>query len=153
MRKSLIALALTVALPQMAQAGFTNAAATPINDYTHLECVPTTISPPDHDRNPTYKIVVDLQLNNSGVKEIDVVHVARDGTEYDRSQQYSNARVWQKSGYSEWYWEGTRKGRYDMTGRLYRNSTQGWIYEESLLDNGRQNFWMQARCHIDGSGD
>jgi hypothetical protein len=74
MKRLLLASAAVLGLAGPSHA-FTNQAATPINQYTHLECVPTYEQPRDHDRNPAYKISVDLQLNGQQVTEIDAQHV------------------------------------------------------------------------------
>jgi hypothetical protein len=133
---------------------FTNEAATPINQYTHLECVPAYERPRDHDRNPTYKIMIDLQLNGQQVTEIDAQHVLVDGTVVDRNDQYGDASVWQKPGYNEWYWSGTlmRNPRLTMNGRLYRDPRGQWVYEETLFDRGRKNFYIASTCHVDNVG-
>jgi hypothetical protein len=116
--------------------------------------VPAYEQPRDHDRNPTYKITIDLQLNGQQVTEIDAHHVLVDGTVVDRNDQYGNAKVWQKPGYNEWYWSGTlmRNPRLTMNGRLYRDPRGQWLYEEMLFDRGRQNFYMASVCHVDDAG-
>jgi hypothetical protein len=143
----------TVAVLGLAGTGhaFTNQAVTPINQHTHLECVPAYERPRDHDRNPVYKIMVDLQLNGQQVSEIDARHVLVDGTVVDRNDQYANASVWQNPGYNEWYWSGTlmRNPHLTMNGRLYRDARGQWVYEETLFDRGRQNFYMASVCHVE----
>jgi hypothetical protein len=57
----------------------------PIELSTTLECVPTSISPSDHDRNPTYKIVVNLELDSGQLRGLSATHVAVNGNEYDRN--------------------------------------------------------------------
>jgi hypothetical protein len=123
---------------------FVKAAPTQIQPYTLLECVPTSISPPDHDRNPTYKIMVNLQLADNQIRELNAVHVALNGTQYSRTEQYGNANIWQKPGYNEWYWQGSRvRGNHNvMTGRLYRDSRQQWFYEETS-----PTMHLVSRCH------
>jgi hypothetical protein len=153
MKRLLLASAAVLGLAGPSHA-FTNQAATPINQYTHLECVPTYEQPRDHDRNPAYKISVDLQLNGQQVTEIDAQHVLVDGTAIDRNDQYGKASVWQKPGYNEWNWSGTlmRNPRLTMNGRLYRDPRGQWVYEETLFDRGRQNFYMASACHVDNAG-
>jgi hypothetical protein len=150
MKRLLLATVVVLGLVGVGHA-FTNQAAVPINQYTHLECVPAYERPRDHDRNPTYKIMIDLQLNGQQVTEIDAKHVLVDGTVVDRNDQYGNANVWQKPHYNEWYWSGTlmRNPRLTMNGRLYRDARGQWVYEETLFDRRRQNFYMASVCHVD----
>jgi hypothetical protein len=154
MKRVVLAAVAILGLIPPGYAGFTNQVPREIGEYTNLECVPVVLQPPDHDRNPIYKISVNLQLDNGRTKEINVQHTASDGTTYDRSHQYSNASIWQNPGYNESYWEGTRmRGRYTMTGRIYRAERGQWFYEETLFERGQQKFFMRSRCHIEFEGD
>jgi hypothetical protein len=150
MKKLLFTTAAIIVLVTGAANAFVKASPAPIEDSTTLECVPTSISPPDHDRNPTYKIVVNLELDSGQLRGLSATHVAVNGNEYDRNEQYGNANIWQKPGYTEWYWQGTRlRGdRSVMTGRLYRTAGQQWFYEET-----NHSMHLVSRCHIslDGS--
>jgi hypothetical protein len=132
---------------------FTKPAATPIEQYTNLECVPTLVQPYTADRNPIYKIMVNLTLNEKAndVAALNATHVAADGTNYDRNGQYSDANVWQKQGFNEWYWSGTRNRNpsLKMGGRLYRTGDGKWVYEETLLKYGQQIYFMASRCHVE----
>jgi hypothetical protein len=133
---------------------FTRPAAMPINQYTNLECVQTVEQPRTAaGRNPIYKIMVNLTLDENGndVVALNATHVAADGTKYDRDDQYSHANVWQKKGFTEWYWNGTsnRNASLKMGGRLYRTSGGTWVYEETLLKNGQPIYFMASRCHVE----
>jgi hypothetical protein len=145
----------TVAMLSFTATGhaFTKPAAVPLNQYTVLECVPTVEQPHTADRNPVYKIVVNLTLNENGndVAALDATHVAADGTNYDRNDQYSHANVWQKKGFNEWYWNGThnRNPNQKMGGRLYRTTQGKWVYEEMLFKNTQQVYFMSSRCHTE----
>jgi hypothetical protein len=152
MKKMLFATVAAVGLAGTANA-FTKAAPLPVDNFTHLECVPTYEQPRTSDRNPVYKIVVNLQLNEDGndVTELTAEHVLADGTAHDRNDQYDHADVWKKKGYNEWYWNGIyyRDRNQKMGGRLYRTTQGQWVYEEMLFKNGQQVYFMSSRCHID----
>jgi hypothetical protein len=45
-----------------------------------------------------------------------------------------------------------RNQRLTMNGRLYRDPRGQWVYEETLFDRGRQNFYMASACHVDNAG-
>ena len=79
---------------------FTNAAPLPIDKFTHLECVPSYEQPRTRDRNPVYKIVVNLQLNEVGndVTELTAAHVLADGTMHNRNDQYEPCQCLAKEG-------------------------------------------------------
>jgi hypothetical protein len=42
-----------------------------------------------------------------------------------------------------------RNPRLTMNGRLYRDPRGQWVYEETLFDRGRRDFFMAAACHIE----
>jgi hypothetical protein len=151
MKKMLFATVAVLGLAGTANA-FTKAAPLPVDNFTHLECVPSYEQPRTPYRNPVYKIVVDLQLNEVGndVTELTAAHVLADGTVHDRNDQYSHANVWQKKGYTEWYWKGTynHDPNQKMGGRLYRTTQGQWVYEEMLFRNEQQVYFMSSRCHI-----
>ena len=152
MKKMLFATVAVLGLTGTANA-FTKAAPLPLDNFTHLECVPSYEQPRTPDRNPVYKIVVNLQLNEDGndVTELSATHVLADGTERNRNDQYAHANVWQKTGHTEWYWKGTynRDPNQKMGGRLYRTTEGRWVYEEMLFKYEQQVYFMSSRCHID----
>jgi hypothetical protein len=152
MKKMLVGAVVVLGLAGTANA-FTKAAPLPLANFTHLECVPNYEQPRSSDRNPVYKIAVNLQLNEDGndVTELSATHVLADGTARDRNEQYGHANVWQKKGYTEWYWRGTYNSdpNQKMGGRLYRTTQGQWAYEEMLLKNENQVYFMSSRCHIE----
>jgi hypothetical protein len=136
---------------------FTRAQLPPVERFTNLECVHTIQQPQPRDRNPAYKILVHLELadNLRDVIDLSAVHVLADGTRHDRNDQYSNANVWQKKGFNEWYWNGIRNNNRSikMGGRLFRDSQGQWKYEETQFENGRQVWFMSSNCHFEFDGD
>jgi hypothetical protein len=153
MKKMLFATVALLGLAGTANA-FTKAAPPlPVDNLTHLECVPNYEQPRIPDRNPVYKIEVTLQLNEVGkdVTELTAAHVLTDGTVHNRNDQYDHANVWQKQGFNEWYWKGTynRDPNQKMGGRLYRSTEGQWVYEEMLFKSEQQVYFMSSRCHID----
>ena len=42
----------------------------------------------------------------------------------------------------DWYWAGSRAGRYHATGHLYHNDRDGWMYTETIYSSNR---WS-TRC-------
>jgi hypothetical protein len=132
---------------------FTKLAPPQLDNFTHLECVPSYEEPRTPDRNPVYKIVVNLQLNEASndVTELSATHVLTDGTAHDRNDQYGHANVWQKKGYTDWYWSGTynHNPNQKMGGRLYRTTQGQWVYEEMLFKNEQQVYFMSSRCHTE----
>ena len=152
MKKMLFATVAVLGLAGTANA-FTKDAPLPLDNFTHLECVPSHEQPRTPDRNPVYKIAVNLQLNEDGndVTDLTAAHVLADGTVHDRNDQYDHANVWQKKGHTEWYWNGTynRDPNQKMGGRLYRTTQGQWVYEEMLFKNEQQVYFMSSRCHIE----
>src|SRR6516225_1676821 len=113
-----------------------------IEQYTSLECVPVTLKPKDNDPDPVYKIMVSLTLRSYNDPEtLNVIHVRTSGEQVDRTQQYGDAKLWQKQGFNEWHWTGTlkRNPRLTMNGSLYRTADGKWFYEETLFDRRRQD--------------
>ena len=130
---------------------FENEKLPPIEQYTSLECVPETLKPKDNDPDPVYKIMVSLTLRSYNDPEsLNVIHVRTSGEQVDRTEQYGNAKLWQKQGFNEWYWTGTlkRNPRLTMNGRLYRSAAGKWFYEETLFDRRRQDFFLKSVCHV-----
>ena len=134
---------------------FTKSAGLPLDTFTHLECVPSFEQPRTPDSNPTYKIMVDLSLNDAGndVTSLTATHVLADGSAHDRDDQYNIGNVWAKKGYTEWYWNGyrNRNPNIKMGGRLYRQANGLWFYEETQFKNNQQIWFMSSRCHVDNA--
>ena len=118
-----------------------------IEKWTPLECA--ILSRTATDRDPVYKIEVNLGLNDDGkIDTLYVVHSTVQGTTYDRSKQYKDANLWQAPNNPwEWYWKGERNGSV-MVGKLYRTQNAKWFYTEKILRNGRQVYAMESSCHL-----
>lgn len=114
---------------------------------TTLQCYP----PNDHRADDVYFTDVTVNLDSyRNATSIDVVHHLYDGRVRDRGNQYSNDGVQTKRGFLEWYWGGHLfiNPQLTMTGRLYFNDQRGWIYEEHIFKNGRQEYWSTAPCNV-----
>jgi hypothetical protein len=150
MRNILLAGATLLVLTSSGYA-FTKPAPMTLDTITNLECVTTYEEPRTYERNPIYKIQVTLTLTENGddVESLDAVHVAANGDQYDRNDQYTDSNVWKKKGVLEWYWTGTRNrdSRIKMGGRLYYNNVEGWVYQEDQTKNGQQKYFMTSKCH------
>jgi hypothetical protein len=107
------------------------------------ECAVTRVIPLDHDRNPGYKvnIILGYKINNE-IGSLEIIHVLSDGTEFDRSSQYSRVRLSSGNGWAKWsgyYYNGKRMvGTFDK-----RRDT----YTEVLTNNGRVKSTIETRCH------
>jgi hypothetical protein len=138
--------ALVVALTAPAAAQFKKAPPGVLSDYTPLECsvVQKTYGP---DRDPVYKIDVDLTLEQGRLSEMLVKLTTQSGSTYVRSDQYSDqVSIWQTNGRMEWYWKGVH-GWNTMVGEVWYNDS-GWWYSEKLYDDYHNlKFQMTSRCH------
>ena len=87
------------------------------------------------------------RVSKRKVETFSVVHETYLVKKYDRSDQYTNAKLATKDGFLEWYWQGTevRDINVSMIGRLYRNE-QGWYYVEVLFRGRNVEFVMTAPC-------
>jgi hypothetical protein len=59
-------------------------------------------------------------------------------------------------GKYEWFWNGTsnENSRLTMIGRLYRNISGYWFYEEALFRDGNQNvFFNRSPCKVASGED
>jgi hypothetical protein len=113
-----------------------------------FECSVVKQEPQDkHDRNPVYKTNINVVLNDNGKPtSIGVIHSLRDGTTRDRSEQYSDGKIWQAPGRMEWYWSG-RRGELQMTGVIYHNDRDGWMYQETQTKHNRLEYRVLEDCH------
>ena len=122
-------------------------------DGGNFECSIVRERPPARDRDPVYKININVTINDSGkLASIGVVHTARSGKTYDRSQQYSGGTIWKTPDRMEWYWQGFR-GPIKMVGEIYNSDRDGWMYQETIFNNGRIEYQMLADCHQQGPND
>jgi hypothetical protein len=130
-----------------ASAQFRRSEPTPVPQSPSLECA--IIRATEHDRrDPIYKITVSITLDDSGtLQEMLVQHSAASGTTYVRSEQYTQANIWQTPGREEWYWRG-RRGQNTMLGELWHTADGRWFYSETLTVNGRLDYQMLSLCHL-----
>ena len=111
----------------------------------NLECAIVRHTP-DRDRDPAYKVSVNLHMAYGKFNQLDVGYTLVSGRSVDRSDQYQNGRTWQTPGFLEWNWAGSR-GNVTVNGRLYHNDRDGWMYSENIFANGRLTYQMLADCH------
>jgi hypothetical protein len=110
-----------------------------------LECAIVRHTP-DRDRDPAYKVGVNLHVAYGKFNQLDVNYTLVSGRTVDRSEQYQNGRTWQTPGYLEWNWAGSR-GNVTVNGRLYHNDRDGWMYTETIYSSNRMVYQMLADCH------
>jgi hypothetical protein len=113
-----------------------------------LECAIVRHTP-DRERDPAYKVGVNLQVAYGKFNQLDVNYTLVSGRTVDRSEQYQNGRTWQTPGYLEWNWAGSR-GNVTVNGRLYHNDRDGWMYAETIYSSNRMVYQMLADCHEAG---
>jgi hypothetical protein len=131
-----------------ANAQFKVAQPQPLDSFTNLECAIVDAS--DRDWNdPVYKIEVNLQLDDSvRIKELYVAHTHVSGKFSVRSEQYTNGRLWQTPGKTDWFWSGNR-GHGSMKGEVWRSPDMKWFYTEERFDSrGRVEYRMASACHV-----
>jgi hypothetical protein len=116
-----------------------------VQGYTSLECAIVRHTP-DRSANQAYKVNIGLNIGNGVFQGLDVGYTLVNGRNVDRSAQYQNGRTWQKPGFVEYYWAGTR-GNVAVNGKLFHNDRDGWMYSESIITNGRLVYQMLADCH------
>jgi hypothetical protein len=121
-----------------------------VQESKHLECAIVRHTP-DYDRDPAYKVNIDLGIDNGIFRSLDVTYTLVSGRIADRTEQYQNGRTWTSMPRTyDWYWAGTR-GQVLMQGHLYHNDRDGWMYAEGLA-GPRSTYQMLADCH-EGYGD
>ena len=104
---------------------------------------------PRRDRDPVYKIHVGIFLAN-GNGPIEAFQVYHDevgsNRSYDRSKQYTDISISQ-TGKLQWNWTGFDYPKI-MSGSLWWNQTDGWMYQETLYDRPFHVIYrMLADCH------
>ena len=126
------------------------------NQAVQLECVPVKITPTDRDRDPVYKINVDLQFDDSSnIDSLNVAHTTIKGNVYSRSDQYSQTTLSQPIPFhTKWVWRGTWKKHpnFTMVGDVTRSSAGTWAYTETQYRNGQLNMQTESRCHEERLG-
>jgi hypothetical protein len=142
--KNVKAISTTIGLLVMttaANAQFTARQSMP--DYINKECMVAKVTPPDHDRDPGYKVNVSADFENGKISGFDAVHTTMSGTEYSRSRQYTNATLESSRNWVQWI--GWRHD-YRMVGTLYLNNGR-WRYDEQVFRNGRVQTTINTICH------
>jgi hypothetical protein len=136
-----------------ANAQFTAGNRFSLRDYLGLECMVTKVTPPDHSRDPEYKVnlwgKVNYRSDPPNVTEFEATHTTMSGREYPRSAQYSNASLRSNSNWIQW--TGWRRGN-QMVGTLYFNNGR-WHYDERITRNGRLETTIETVCHDELEGD
>jgi hypothetical protein len=115
---------------------------------TLWECAVVNVVPPDHDRNPGYKVNLAAEFgDNNNIVSFDVVHTTLDGTTYNRSEQYINGTL--VGNRQRIAWSGWRGGNTQMLGTL---GAQGgrWMYTEVVHKNNRTETTINTVCHMTG---
>jgi hypothetical protein len=117
---------------------------TPVNGDRYQECAVVRVSPPDHDRNPGYKVTLHLTYDDGKVTSFGIVHTLADGTTRDRSEQYSGDKLrWWPDGSAQW--TGWRGHNY-MTGDYYVSGRYTEVIR-SGGSTGRVEVTIDTRCH------
>jgi hypothetical protein len=118
-----------------------------------LECGIVQFKDDDGGRvtNPIYKIMVNLSLDkNSSPISMTVTHVAVDGSNYNRHEQYTvNPELTGTQGKMEWFWSGTlaKNKSLRMKGAVIKNDS-GIHYYETLTKGNRVTMQMHSICHL-----
>jgi hypothetical protein len=115
-----------------------------VNSDINAECAVVRVTPPDHDRNPGYKVELNITFDHKGdMTSYNIVHVLADGTEKNRSDQYTNSRFSWNPYFSQWSgWRGQTKmvGTFDQ-----RRSTYTEVIRHR--DNGKIDALIETKCH------
>ena len=111
-----------------------------------LECAIVRHTP-DRDRDPPYKVSINLHVAYGTFNALDVGYTLVSGRTVDRSTQYQNGRTWTAMPRTlDWYWAGSRGG-VTINGHLYHNDRDGWMYTETIYSSNRMVYQMLADCH------
>jgi hypothetical protein len=118
-----------------------------------LECGIVQLKDEDGGKNtnPIYKIMVNLDLDkNSAPVSMTVTHVAVDGSNYNRHEQYTvNPELSGTQGKMEWFWSGAlpKNRSLRMKGAVIKNAS-GTHYYETLTRGERVVMQMHSICHL-----
>jgi hypothetical protein len=120
-------------------------------NFIAMECVVAKVIPPDHDRDPAYKVSLTAEFNpdNGKVLSFDAVHTAVSGAKYRRSTQYSNGTL--VGNRDRIQWSGWRFGNTQMVGILHFGNGR-WLYDEQVGKNGRIQTTINTVCHAEAEG-
>jgi hypothetical protein len=114
--------------------------------FVAMECAVTRVTPPDHDRDPGYKVLVSYGFQEGGkISAFEATHVTASGKSYRRSDQYPNATLTEGRDTIQWsgWW---RYGNKFTTGTLHLRSGR---YDEQIKSNGRIISTIDTICHFD----
>jgi hypothetical protein len=147
----LVTLAALSLLGTTARADFTNKVEDQDRGRADLECAVVRVRPPEHDRNPGYKVELSINYNNGNATSFGVIHTLANGATYDRSKQYNGGRLqsW-KDGSARWGgWYGNRYmvGTYNAITDTYVEI----VHADGPL--GRVVTTIETRCHGLADGD
>ena len=151
MKKLIAALWLTAAGMSQASAQFK--VIDPMADNSgYFECGIVKLVPPDRDRDPIFKIKINVVLDNGKLTEMNVHHVSVSGKYYARAEQYPNSGVRQIPNKVEYVWAGSwiKNDSIHMNGHFYRTDNNRWYYVETQIDvsrNDRVKMQTTAVCH------
>jgi hypothetical protein len=116
----------------------------------YLECSIVQHSP-DRDRDPAYKINIELSVSNGNFQALNVTYTLVSGRIVDRTEQYPDGTTWTAMPRTlDWYWAGTHKD-YNTQGHLYHNDSDGWMYTETISSR-YHTYHMLADCHAMNAG-
>ena len=126
----------------------------PLPKKVFLECgIVQTTEGYKKDEDPSYKITIDLTLDDSrNPTGLTVTHVSASGKSYIRDEQYSDSTLTNTPGKTEYFWSGkmAKNKSYTMKGTLVRTVDNKWYYTEQQFRNGKQSFAMRSACHDAG---
>ena len=118
----------------------------PLPEY--WECGLIQVSPPDHDRDPGFKI--NLVLNDENFY---VGHTMISGKVYSRGDQYDIHRIW-VDGNLNWSGRSYKNPAITMVGTFGKNRATGRVqYVERIYKNNRLETTVVSTCHVEEVGD
>jgi hypothetical protein len=120
-------------------------------NFLSKECMVAKVTPPDHDRDPGYKVKLTAEFNpdNGRVLSFDAVHTTMSGKQYRRSDQYANGAL--GGDRNRIQWSGWRFGNTQMIGTLHLGNGR-WLYDEQVGKNGRVQTTINTICHEEPGG-
>jgi hypothetical protein len=144
MTKFLTSTAVLLALAANANAGTFRSAIQEENAWRAYECVVVKVTPPDRDRDPGYKVNINIY---DGEFE-SVFHTTVSGKTYDRTEQYVDLKTG-KNGATYWWSGWSRKYQHiKMTGTVTRERGQV-IYTEFVQRGNKLETVIRTVCHKD----
>jgi hypothetical protein len=118
-----------------------------------FECVVQKLVPKEkHDKDPIYKISIDLDSTKDMSNALDfltIKHHSTHGEVYDRFEQYSDRKIY--GDQSEFMWVGNSHLRQMHGWFTKKGDHRTAMYTEELVKNGQRRTRMESLCHfIDG---